>query len=224
MMSSARAGGRLSVSVIASLARLKALLATRYVALGSSFAAGPRIATRAQASPRTAWRSTLTPHLLARRLNLNLVDVTYCGATTAELLEGQQPGQPAQVEAVPEHQHGLLLCSPTARTPLIKGHLGASGHVLNRRSPTSGCGSPQTLTTNHPTCPERSASASRSTAGGRAAPRVVADRVGEPLHHLVTSPRRDRSQANCSTSWKDCPPSWSLKGYTRISFGPAYAL
>jgi lysophospholipase L1-like esterase len=78
-------------------------MATRYVALGSSFGAGPGIGTRAEGSPRRAWRSAQNyAHLLAERLDLELVDVTYSGATAAELVDGGSTGEPAQIEAVTE--------------------------------------------------------------------------------------------------------------------------
>ena len=69
----------------------------RYVALGSSMAAGPGIPPRARDSNFRAGRSENNyPHLLARRLGYDLVDVTYSGATTADLLEGKR----AQVDAL----------------------------------------------------------------------------------------------------------------------------
>lgn len=70
----------------------------RYVALGSSMAAGPGIPPRAPGSPRAAMRSARNyPHLLAADLGLDLVDVTYSGATTAHLLTDRQNGTPPQV-------------------------------------------------------------------------------------------------------------------------------
>lgn len=75
----------------------------RYVAMGSSFAAGPFIGSRSPGSPRPAGRSAQNyAHLLARRLGLELVDVTYSGVTAAEILDGTLPGEPAQIEAVTE--------------------------------------------------------------------------------------------------------------------------
>ena len=59
---------------------------SRYVALGSSMAAGPGIRPRADGAPLPAGRSARNyPHLVADRLGLDLVDVTYSGATTANL-------------------------------------------------------------------------------------------------------------------------------------------
>lgn len=71
----------------------------RYVAMGSSFAAGPGIPRRVPDSPRRAGRSTGNyAHLVARRLGLDLVDVTYSGATTGEFVASVK--RPAQVAAV----------------------------------------------------------------------------------------------------------------------------
>jgi lysophospholipase L1-like esterase len=75
--------------------------AGRYVAMGSSFAAGPGITPRAPASPRRAGRSSRNyAHLVARANGLDLHDVTYSGATTGDILRPSAAGQPAQLEAV----------------------------------------------------------------------------------------------------------------------------
>jgi lysophospholipase L1-like esterase len=64
-------------------------------------AAGPGIPPRAPGSPRAAMRSARNyPHLLAADLSLDLVDVTYSGATTAHLLTDRQNGAPPQVTAL----------------------------------------------------------------------------------------------------------------------------
>jgi lysophospholipase L1-like esterase len=74
---------------------------SRYVAMGSSFAAGPGITPRASASPRRAGRSAGNyAHLVARALGLELRDVTYSGATTSDILRPSAAGQPAQLDAV----------------------------------------------------------------------------------------------------------------------------
>lgn len=78
---------------------------TRYVALGSSMAAGPGIAPRVPGSPRAAMRSARNyPHLLAAHLGLEpgpqFVDVSHSGATTAHVLHDAQLGTPPQVEAL----------------------------------------------------------------------------------------------------------------------------
>ncbi len=73
----------------------------RYVALGSSMAAGPGIRPRATGAPWRSGRSARNyPHLLAERLNLELVDVTFSGATTAHVLAESQHGKPPQIAAL----------------------------------------------------------------------------------------------------------------------------
>jgi lysophospholipase L1-like esterase len=74
---------------------------SRYVALGSSMAAGPGIRPRAAGSPLPAGRSARNyPHLVASTLNLDLVDVTYSGATTANVLTDSRRGAPPQITAL----------------------------------------------------------------------------------------------------------------------------
>lgn len=59
----------------------------RYVAMGSSFAAGPGLRPRARNSPRASGRSEVDyAHRLADRIRLDLVDVTYSGATVRGML------------------------------------------------------------------------------------------------------------------------------------------
>jgi len=73
----------------------------RYVALGSSMAAGPGIRPRAAGAPLWAGRSARNyAHLVAERLNLELVDVTFSGATTAHVLAEHQHGTPPQITAL----------------------------------------------------------------------------------------------------------------------------
>jgi lysophospholipase L1-like esterase len=74
---------------------------SRYVALGSSMAAGPGIRPSADGAPFRAGRSARNyAHLVAERLGLDLVDVTYSGATTANVLTESQHGAPPQAEAL----------------------------------------------------------------------------------------------------------------------------
>ncbi|WKG06400.1 SGNH/GDSL hydrolase family protein [Mycolicibacterium sp. HK-90] len=64
-------------------------------------AAGPGIKPRADGAPFRAGRSARNyAHLAAERLGLDLVDVTYSGATTAHLLREHQNGAPPQIEAL----------------------------------------------------------------------------------------------------------------------------
>src|ERR1700756_2846903 len=73
----------------------------RYVALGSSMAAGPGIRPRAAGAPWWPGRSARNyPHLLAQRLRLDLVDVTFSGATTAHVLADHQHGEAARTPAL----------------------------------------------------------------------------------------------------------------------------
>src|SRR6202012_1422309 len=84
----------------------------RYVALGSSMAAGPGIRPRAADAPRWSGRSARNyAHLVAERLNLEpgveFVDVTFSGATTAHLLADHQHGKPPQITAL-DGSEGLV--------------------------------------------------------------------------------------------------------------------
>jgi hypothetical protein len=72
-----------------------------YVALGSSFAAGPGVGERAPDSPALCIRSaTNYPHLVAQARQLDLTDVTCSGATALNVLDGGQFFQPPQVDAL----------------------------------------------------------------------------------------------------------------------------
>jgi lysophospholipase L1-like esterase len=74
---------------------------SRFVAMGSSFGAGPGISPRDPASPRRAGRSAGNyAHVVAAALGLSLRDVTYSGATTSDVLQRSAAGQPAQLDAV----------------------------------------------------------------------------------------------------------------------------
>jgi lysophospholipase L1-like esterase len=74
---------------------------SQYVAMGSSFGAGPGLTPRAPGSPRRAGRSASNyAHLVARALELDLRDVTYSGATTDDILRPSARGPAAQLDAV----------------------------------------------------------------------------------------------------------------------------
>ncbi|OBJ43036.1 hydrolase [Mycobacterium colombiense] len=74
---------------------------SRYVALGSSMAAGPGIRPRARGAPRWSGRSARNyAHLIAQRYQHDLVDVTFSGATTAHVLAERQHGAPPQIAAL----------------------------------------------------------------------------------------------------------------------------
>ncbi len=64
-------------------------------------AAGPGIRPSADGAPFRAGRSARNyPHLVADKLGLDLVDVTYSGATTANVLTESQNGAPPQVDVL----------------------------------------------------------------------------------------------------------------------------
>jgi lysophospholipase L1-like esterase len=71
---------------------------SRYVALGSSFAAGPGIKPLADKAAGRSGRNY--PRLVAEALGLELTDVTYSGATTANILRERQDEAPPQIDAV----------------------------------------------------------------------------------------------------------------------------
>ena len=72
----------------------------RYVSMGSSFAAGPGVTESADTPPNACGRSVDNyAHQLARKRKLLLVDMGCNGATTRNVLEGQN-GLPPQVDAL----------------------------------------------------------------------------------------------------------------------------
>lgn len=72
-----------------------------YVALGSSFGAGPGVPSRDPTSPVLCIRSDNNyAHQLARLRHLDLTDVTCSGATAQNVLHGGQYFQPPQLDAV----------------------------------------------------------------------------------------------------------------------------
>jgi lysophospholipase L1-like esterase len=72
-----------------------------YVALGSSFAAGPGIAAKAADSPERCNQSTDNyARQLARARKLKLVDRSCGGATTVDILHGGQFGLPPQLDGL----------------------------------------------------------------------------------------------------------------------------
>jgi hypothetical protein len=72
-----------------------------YVALGSSFAAGPGIGDRARDAPRLCFQSNGNfAHLLARKRGLRLLDRSCSGSTTADILTRGQLFQTPQIVSV----------------------------------------------------------------------------------------------------------------------------
>ncbi|WP_246385721.1 SGNH/GDSL hydrolase family protein [Novosphingobium hassiacum] len=72
----------------------------RYVAMGSSFAAGPGVGPTTPGTPARCGRGTLNyPNLVAAKFKLKLVDATCSGATTEHVL-GPWSELPPQIESV----------------------------------------------------------------------------------------------------------------------------
>lgn len=81
--------------------RITGSTGAHYVAIGSSFAAGPGVGQRAPGSSRLCGRSDQNyAHLLARARGLALTDVSCSGATARQVLEGGPFGRPPQVDAL----------------------------------------------------------------------------------------------------------------------------
>jgi len=73
----------------------------QYVALGSSFSAGPGVGQRAPGSPILCMRSAgNAAHQLAAMRHLDLTDVTCSASTTGHLLNGSQFSQSAPLDAL----------------------------------------------------------------------------------------------------------------------------
>jgi lysophospholipase L1-like esterase len=73
---------------------------SRYVSLGSSYAAGARIGKLVPGTPQRCGRTENNyAHLLAARMRLDLIDASCGGATTAHIL-GPRNELPAQIDAV----------------------------------------------------------------------------------------------------------------------------
>jgi lysophospholipase L1-like esterase len=72
-----------------------------YVAMGSSFAAGPSVGSPVQDSPAVCRRSAYNyPHLLAQIRHLMLTDVTCSGATAVHVLRGRQQSLGPQIDVL----------------------------------------------------------------------------------------------------------------------------
>jgi lysophospholipase L1-like esterase len=83
------------------LAAVYARGAPQYVAMGSSYAAGPGILPVVPASPLRCARSIENyAHVLAQEHDLSLIDVTCSGATTVDVIRGGQFDLPPQLDAV----------------------------------------------------------------------------------------------------------------------------
>lgn len=102
----------------------------RYVAMGSSFAAGAGIGPIKPGTPDRCRRTFLNyPSLLAQRLNLDLVDVSCGGATTAHIL-GPWRELPAQLDAVNENTRLVTITIGGNDLGYVAGLMGASCRAL----------------------------------------------------------------------------------------------
>jgi lysophospholipase L1-like esterase len=103
----------------------------KYVALGSSYAAGYRLEPQVAASGACGRSTVSYPYLVAKKLHLELTDVSCAGAVTANALNTDQGTLPPQINAV------------TARTKLVAMTIG--GNDVNYAATAGECGT-------HPTC------------------------------------------------------------------------
>lgn len=73
---------------------------SRYVSMGSSYAAGPGVGTPDPAGASCQRSLSNYAHIVAAKQHLNLIDVSCSGAVTDNILSHGQHGLPAQIEAV----------------------------------------------------------------------------------------------------------------------------
>ena len=88
-------------SALAQASASQAPASAEYVALGSSFAAGPGVAIRAEDAPAPCSQSADDyAHRLARKRGLTLADRSCSATTTADVLRPGKFSLPAQIDAV----------------------------------------------------------------------------------------------------------------------------
>jgi hypothetical protein len=76
-----------ALSLLSASAAHPAMAGAAYVAMGSSYAAGPGIGQSADTPPNRCARSaTNAAHIFAQKVGLELKDVSCSGATTAHIL------------------------------------------------------------------------------------------------------------------------------------------
>ncbi len=110
----------------------------KYVAMGSSFAAGPGVTNVAEGSPQRCGRSSDNyAHQIARRFELDLVDVSCSGAKTADILEASET-LPAQIEAVSADTQLVTITIGGNDLGYIGGLMAASCAEHEITSPNSG--------------------------------------------------------------------------------------
>ena len=100
-----------------------------YVALGSSFAAGPGVVERSGDAPILCGQSADNyAHLLARKRGLRLLDRSCGGSTTADILTRHQFFQTAQIEAVQPSTRLVTITTGGNDLGYLGGMWGASCH------------------------------------------------------------------------------------------------
>ncbi len=111
-------------------------MSPEYVALGSSYAAGPGLGDQVRTRPRQARQSRRNyAHLVSARLATTLTDVTSSGATTRDLLETSQFGQRPQVEALTPSTGLVTITAGGNDVGYIPGMMMATLPSLVRRLP-----------------------------------------------------------------------------------------
>ena len=121
----------LGLTLVLATATTFAASTPQYVALGSSYAAGPGITpTVPDSPPRCARSAENYAHVLAQHRGLSLVDATCSGATTVDVLRGGQFGLPAQLDAV------------TSQTELITVTIGGNDVYFMANLIAMSCGQP----------------------------------------------------------------------------------
>ena len=118
---------------------------SHYVAMGSSFAAGPGIDALEEGSPPRCTRSVSNyAHQLARRRLLRLTDVTCSGATTEHVLERWRE-MPAQLDALQPDTRLVTLTIGGNDLRFMSGLIGAScvSRGLQARFPAGLCNRPR---------------------------------------------------------------------------------
>lgn len=102
-----------------------------YVAMGSSFAAGPGIAPSANSKPAMCARSANNyAQQLAKRRGLTLIDVSCSGATTRGVLDGWA-GLPPQVDALTAETRLVTITIGGNDVGYIGGLMAASCNKMN---------------------------------------------------------------------------------------------
>ncbi|WP_297513652.1 SGNH/GDSL hydrolase family protein [uncultured Caulobacter sp.] len=132
----------LSLTVVLLTIAAQAQAGPRYVAMGSSFAAGQGLGAYEASGPARCGRSTHNyAHQFAARRGLDLVDVSCSGATTAAILApwGEVP---AQIDAVTADTRLVTVTIGGNDLGYVGGLIAASCRALNK----SGCQAERVVT------------------------------------------------------------------------------